>query len=96
MLCEKPIALNAEEAKRMIDACQKAGVHLAKPSCIATILATKRSCPSFGEGGIGEIRTIRGSFTFNNPGDLNNVRFAQTMEAAPYTMSAAIRSAQPG
>jgi len=74
VLCEKPLALTAEEASRMVDASREAGVHLAEAfmyrhhpryAAIRKIIA---------DGGIGEVRAIHGAFTFHNPGDLTNVR----------------------
>ncbi len=75
VLCEKPLALNAEEAERMVEACKKAGVHLAEAFMYRHHPRYKAILSLIREGGIGEIRAIRGAFTFNNPGDLNNVRF---------------------
>ncbi|MFC5649106.1 Gfo/Idh/MocA family protein [Paenibacillus solisilvae] len=75
VLCEKPIALNAQEAQRMVDASRKAGVHLAEAFMY-------RNHPRYGEikeiiksGEIGEIRGIHGTFTFNNAGAKGNVRY---------------------
>ncbi len=75
VLCEKPIALNASEAARMVEACASAGVHLAEAfmyrhhpryEVIKNIIAS---------GEIGEVRGLHGTFTFNNAGDSNNVRY---------------------
>ncbi|NBC67534.1 Gfo/Idh/MocA family oxidoreductase [Paenibacillus sacheonensis] len=75
VLCEKPIALNAEEAQRMADAAEKNDVHLAEAFMY-------RNHPRYDEikaiidsGEIGEIRGIHGAFTFNNAGDAKNVRY---------------------
>lgn len=75
VLCEKPLALNADEAARMVEASREAGVHLAEAfmyryhpryAAIKKIIA---------EGQIGELQAIHGSFTFYNPDDLDNIRF---------------------
>jgi D-xylose 1-dehydrogenase (NADP+, D-xylono-1,5-lactone-forming) len=75
ILCEKPLALTAEEAQQMADVCQRAGVHLSEAFMyrwhprydeIASIIAS---------GEIGEVRSITSSFTFNNAGDSGNVRY---------------------
>ncbi|MBB6691518.1 Gfo/Idh/MocA family oxidoreductase [Cohnella xylanilytica] len=74
VLCEKPIALNAREAEEMAEACARAGVVLAEAFMyrhhprIDTILGLVRG------GEIGELRAIRGSFTFNNAEDHANIR----------------------
>ncbi|MBO9608151.1 MAG: Gfo/Idh/MocA family oxidoreductase [Paenibacillaceae bacterium] len=75
VLCEKPIALNAAEAEEMAAACRKAGVHLAEAFMY-------RHHPRYGliadvirSGEIGDIRGIRGAFSFNNAADANNVRY---------------------
>jgi D-xylose 1-dehydrogenase (NADP+, D-xylono-1,5-lactone-forming) len=75
VLCEKPIALNAEQAQRMADAAAKHGVHLAEAFMY-------RNHPRYDEikaiidaGEIGELRGIHGAFTFNNAGDSANVRY---------------------
>lgn len=75
VLCEKPLALNASEAARMVEACASAGVHLAEAfmyrhhpryEAIKNIIAS---------GEIGEVRGIHGTFTFNNAKDSANVRY---------------------
>lgn len=75
VLCEKPIALNADEARRMVDACSAAGVHLAEAFMY-------RYHPRFDvikniiqSGEIGEVRGLHSTFTFNNAGDASNVRY---------------------
>ncbi|KGA96369.1 oxidoreductase [Alkalihalobacillus alcalophilus ATCC 27647 = CGMCC 1.3604] len=75
VLCEKPAALNGEEAKEMEKACEKAGVILAEAfmyryhprySLIKEIMES---------GEIGEIRGIHGTFTFNNAQNFSNIRY---------------------
>jgi len=75
VLCEKPIALNAEEAERMVQACRKAGVLLAEAFMYrhTSQLAQIRDIAQSGE--IGELRVIRSSFSFNNSADSNNIRY---------------------
>jgi xylose dehydrogenase (NAD/NADP) len=79
VLCEKPIALNAQETEAMVAACQKAGVKLAEAfmyrhhpryTMIQDIIAS---------GEIGELRAIHGAFTFNNAASKENVRFHEYM-----------------
>ncbi|MDF2835750.1 MAG: oxidoreductase domain protein [Paenibacillus sp.] len=75
VLCEKPLALNANEAAEMAEACARAGVQLSEAfmyrwnpryDAIRDIIAS---------GEIGELRGIRSAFTFNNAKDSNNVRY---------------------
>ncbi len=47
VLCEKPIALNADEARRMVDACSAAGFIWLKRSCTGIIPALTSSRISF-------------------------------------------------
>ncbi|MDF2790340.1 MAG: gfo/Idh/MocA family oxidoreductase [Neobacillus sp.] len=77
VLCEKPLALTAQEAQEMAAACEKAGVVFAEAfmyryhprySVIHDIIRS---------GEIGEIRGIHGTFTFNNAKDKNNIRYKQ-------------------
>lgn len=75
VLCEKPIALTADEASRMVEACREAGVHLAEAFMYRHHPRYAAIRQAIAEGAIGEIRSIRGAFTFNRPDDLENVRF---------------------
>ncbi len=65
ILCEKPLALNAEEAEEMVAAADRAGVVLAEAfmyrhhPLVGKVLELTRS------GAIGEVRIIRSTFTFN-------------------------------
>lgn len=75
VLCEKPIALNAAEAERMADACAKSGVHLAEAFMYRHHPRYVRIRELVRSGEIGELRSIHGTFTFNNADDAANVRF---------------------
>ncbi|EFM09689.1 oxidoreductase domain protein [Paenibacillus curdlanolyticus YK9] len=75
ILCEKPLALTAQEAAEMANAAEQAGVLLAEAfmyryhprySVIQDLIAS---------GAIGEVRGIRSAFTFNNAADSANVRY---------------------
>lgn len=79
VLCEKPIALNAQEAQEMVQACDKAGVKLAEAFMYRYHPRYKRIKEIIQSGEIGEIRGIHGTFTFNNAGDKGNVRYKQFM-----------------
>jgi D-xylose 1-dehydrogenase (NADP+, D-xylono-1,5-lactone-forming) len=79
VLCEKPLALNAAEAQEMVDACNKAGVQLAEAFMYRYHPRYTMIRDLIRSGEIGELRGIRGAFTFNNAKDTANVRYKQFM-----------------
>ncbi|HEY6566608.1 MAG TPA: Gfo/Idh/MocA family oxidoreductase [Actinomycetota bacterium] len=73
VLCEKPLALSTNEARRMIDACADAGVVLMEafmyrlhPSWVAVRDLVE-------QGRIGELRAVQSWFSYFND-DLSNIR----------------------
>ena len=73
VLCEKPIALNAEEASTLLDARDRTGVRIQEAFMVRTHpqwLETRRLIQS---GRIGTLRSIAGFFSYNNP-DPENIR----------------------
>lgn len=77
ILCEKPLALNAEEAQEMVDACKEAGVHLAEAFMYRHHPRIARVKEIVASGEIGDLRAIRGVFTYNgaaNKGDIRQVK----------------------
>jgi xylose dehydrogenase (NAD/NADP) len=79
VLCEKPLALNAEEAKEMVEKCQSAGVKLAEAFMYRYHPRYERVKEIIQSGEIGTVRGLHGAFTFNNAGDKDNVRYKQFM-----------------
>ncbi|QSF44850.1 Gfo/Idh/MocA family protein [Paenibacillus tianjinensis] len=75
VLCEKPIALNSTEAAEMVEACRKAGVHLAEAYMYRHHPRIAELREIISRGDIGELRSIRGTFTYNDAGDISNIRF---------------------
>ncbi|URN95057.1 MAG: Gfo/Idh/MocA family oxidoreductase [Candidatus Pristimantibacillus lignocellulolyticus] len=75
VLCEKPLALTAEEAERMVQAAKEAGVILAEAFMYRYHPRYTQLKEIIDRGEIGEVRGIRSSFTFNNANDINNVRY---------------------
>ena len=71
VLCEKPLALDAAEARAMVDALPGArGRARWKRSCGGTSRGRPRFRALVAEGAIGELRLIRSSFSFPiDPGD---------------------------
>ncbi|WP_248925661.1 Gfo/Idh/MocA family protein [Paenibacillus hamazuiensis] len=79
VLCEKPIALNAQEAEEMAAACAKAGVHLAEAFMYRHHPRYTMIKELIASGEIGDIRGIHGAFTFNSSANKGNVRFYKWM-----------------
>jgi D-xylose 1-dehydrogenase (NADP+, D-xylono-1,5-lactone-forming) len=79
VLCEKPIALNANEASEMVEACNKAGVKLAEAFMYRHHPRYEQIKAIIDSGEIGTIRGIHGTFTFNNAKDVTNVRYKRYM-----------------
>lgn len=79
VLCEKPMALHANEAKEMVEACEKAGVKLGEAFMYRHHPRYDQIKNILDSGEIGKIRGIHGSFTFNNAGDAANFRFRSGM-----------------
>lgn len=73
VLCEKPIALNADEASQLIEVRDRTGVRIQEAFMVRTHpqwLATRRLIHS---GRIGTLKAIAGFFSYNNP-DPANIR----------------------
>ncbi|MCJ8010745.1 Gfo/Idh/MocA family oxidoreductase [Paenibacillus sp. KQZ6P-2] len=79
VLCEKPAALDAREAKDMVEACRKAGVIFAEAFMYRYHPKHRRVHEIVESGEIGTIRAIHGSFTYNNIKDTTNVRYQKHM-----------------
>ncbi|MEH7119701.1 Gfo/Idh/MocA family oxidoreductase [Neobacillus vireti] len=75
VLCEKPLAINAEEAQEMLEACEKAGVVFAEAFMYRYHPRYTTIHNIIKSGELGEIRGIHGTFTFNNSKDMNNIRY---------------------
>jgi len=73
VLCEKPISLNATEARTLIDVRNQTGVRIQEAFMVRTHpqwLETRRLIHS---GRIGSLKSITGFFSYNNP-DPTNIR----------------------
>lgn len=79
VLCEKPIALTTEDTKKMVEACDKAGVQLAEAFMYRHHPRYDMIKSVIDAGKIGEIRGIHGTFTFNSSAGPGNVRFQRSM-----------------
>lgn len=74
VLCEKPFAMNADEAQDMVDACERHGVKLAEAFMYRHHPRYARIKDIIRSGEIGAIRGIHGAFTFNNAKNTTNFR----------------------
>ncbi|MDB5053650.1 MAG: oxidoreductase protein [Bacilli bacterium] len=79
VLCEKPLALDAQQAEKMIQASSKAGILLVEAFMYRHHPRYDQIKQIMVSGEIGVLRGIRGAFTFNNAEDLANVRFQSSM-----------------
>ncbi|WP_010272610.1 Gfo/Idh/MocA family protein [Paenibacillus senegalensis] len=79
VLCEKPAALNEQEAEEMVQACKEAGVFFAEAFMYRYHPRYDRIKEIIRSGEIGEIRGIHSTFTFNSSGAGENVRFHREM-----------------
>ncbi|WP_055106197.1 Gfo/Idh/MocA family protein [Paenibacillus ihumii] len=74
VLCEKPMALNSAEAEEMAAAAKRTGVVLAEAFMYRHHPRWHRIKEIIESGELGQLRVIRGAFTFNNAEDLDNIR----------------------
>src|SRR5438874_10304873 len=73
VLCEKPIALNAQEAILLLRASARTGVKIEEAFMVRTHPQWIRVRELIDEGRIGEVRSVMGHFSYNNP-DPHNIR----------------------
>ncbi|MFV1990536.1 MAG: Gfo/Idh/MocA family protein [Acidimicrobiales bacterium] len=73
VLCEKPLAMNASEAKAMVDGCEAAGVLLMEAFMYRLHPAWVRTRHLIAQGHIGELRTVQSFFSYFNR-DPHNIR----------------------
>ena len=74
VLCEKPIALQAEEIEKLIDLGDKAGLLAAEAFMVVHHPQWLRVRELLSAGEIGELRHVQGAFTYNNVDDPTNIR----------------------
>jgi predicted dehydrogenase len=73
VLCEKPIGLNADEARTLLAARHRAGVKIGEAFMVKTYPQWLRARELVREGRIGELRAVIGAFSYFNR-DPKNVR----------------------
>jgi predicted dehydrogenase len=73
VLCEKPIAMNAEEAETLLPVQQETGVKIAEAFMVKLHPEWMRAQELIAHGRIGELRLVTGTFSYFNA-DPNNIR----------------------
>jgi predicted dehydrogenase len=73
VLCEKPIGLNADEVRLLLEARQRTGVRIGEAFMVRTHPQWLRAREIVCEGGIGELRAVVGAFSYFNR-DASNIR----------------------
>ena len=79
VLCEKPIASSAKEAKKMFAAAEANGRKLVEAFMYRSHPAIQRFIAMAREGAIGELRLIRSNFTFQRAADAKDVRYQKDL-----------------
>jgi predicted dehydrogenase len=73
VLCEKPIAMNADEAETLLPVQQETGVKIAEAFMVKLHPEWLRAQEHIAQGRIGELRLVTGTFSYFNA-DPNNIR----------------------
>lgn len=75
VLCEKPIALDATEARQLLDARDRTGVRIQEAFMVRTHPQWLAARDAVRDGRLGEMRAIQGFFSYHNddPGNVRNV-----------------------
>ena len=75
VLCEKPIALSTAEARALVAARDRTGVHIQEAFMVRTHPQWLRAAEIVASGRIGEVRSIAGAFSFFNqdPANIRNI-----------------------
>jgi predicted dehydrogenase len=73
VLCEKPLALNAREAAQLLELRDRTGVKIEEAFMVRRHPQWLRVLDLIDSGRIGEVRSIIGQFSYNNP-DPHNIR----------------------
>jgi len=95
VLCEKPMAMNAGEVRDMRAAAEAAGVLLMEAFMYKFHPQIGKALELLGSGAIGEVRTVKSSFTFQFERGGDNYRWSPAMgggalyDVGCYTVSAA-------
>lgn len=69
VLCEKPFAMNARQAERMIDTAENKGLFLMEAMWTRFLPMTRKICQIVKEGMIGDVRFFQADFGYRTPWD---------------------------
>jgi predicted dehydrogenase len=95
VLCEKPLAMNAAEARAMMAAAEANGVLLMEGFMYKFHPQIGKALDLIRQGRIGQVRSVHASFTFRFEGDGENYRWSPALgggalyDVGCYTLSAA-------
>lgn len=78
ILCEKPLALDAQQAEDMVQAADRAGVVLAEAFMYRHHPIVGKVLELLHSGAIGDLKLVRSTFTFGLVGD-QNIRFSKPL-----------------
>ncbi|MEZ5277500.1 MAG: Gfo/Idh/MocA family oxidoreductase [Opitutaceae bacterium] len=76
ILCEKPFAVNAAEARRAMDFVRESGVFFMEAFMYRCHPQTKKIVDLIVDGAIGEVRLIQAGFTYNMGLNFENIRLS--------------------
>jgi xylose dehydrogenase (NAD/NADP) len=98
VLCEKPLAMNAEEARAMFAAARKADRHLVEAYPYRAQAQTLKLAELLAEGAIGKVQLIKSSFgvAFSDPANIRlipEVGGGSLLDAGSYSVSLALLAA---
>lgn len=79
VLCEKPLAVTAEEAQEMFDVARREGRMMIEAFMYRAHPITKAVVHEIHTGTIGQVRLIRTSFVFRTTRLVNNIRFDSSL-----------------
>jgi predicted dehydrogenase len=74
VLCEKPVAMNAADAARIVDAAREAGVFLMEAFMYRCHPQTTRVVELVRSGRVGELRAVRATFSYKGTYDLKSLK----------------------
>jgi xylose dehydrogenase (NAD/NADP) len=78
VLCEKPLALNAQEAEKMVQGARERGVVLMEAFMYRFHPRSRRIKSLVDQGAVGNVRLVRAAFCFRHP-DPGDIRFRPEM-----------------
>lgn len=83
VLCEKPVALEVADAAEMVAACERAGVVLAVNHHLPAHTANSVIRQIVGDGGVGEIKSVRAFFAYELAPRLRGWRLTDPVVGGP-------------